>query len=58
MNCYSMSFGMNKPLVDFVAQDDFDAQIKAMNENADYCVKVKGLGRGSLYTVLDMGWNK
>jgi hypothetical protein len=48
-----MSFGMNERLVDFRAKDDFDALMKAANEDAEYCVRCKKDG-SSMYTVMPM----
>ena len=52
MRSYSMSFGMNKPLVDFRAKSDGEAVAHSKSHGAEYCVRTRGLGGGSMYTVL------
>lgn len=52
MRSYSMSFGMNTPLVDFRMQTDEAAKQHAIDNEAEYCVRTNGFGGGSKYTIL------
>ena len=50
MRYYSMSRGMNERLWNFSAETDTDALVKAIVEEAEYCVRVTPAGM-SMYTI-------
>jgi len=52
---YSMSNGVNKPLVDFTAPSDAVAFGRAVGVGAEYCVRLDAK-QCMMYTVLEYGW--
>ena len=56
MRNYVMSVGIHKTLHYFKSGSDESALNRATYEGAEYCIRVKGEGGSSLYTVLAIGW--
>ena len=58
MRNYVMSVGMNKNLIYFPAKDDGEAAARTISENAEYCIRLRGVRGRTMYTVLALGWNQ
>ncbi len=58
MRNYVMSFGIHKTLHYFKSGSDESAINRATWEGAEYCIRLKGDGGPSLYTVLSKGWDE